>query len=560
MAQSYLVQNKSGYYFRIIVPPAVRKIVGVRELKRSLRTGVLGLAKERAWIIAGKLKRLFRWLQEKIVGSEDMKLDRDKVNKIVEGYIQEGLREIEEEILVNGTVVGKTPDTYERTIGGLETLRSMDIDNAKELNLQVAYREVDEILAQQGIKVDRHHNDYKRLCHNVLKARIGLREVEIAHKQGHFNKKFDHERCGLPRPQKNTTAHANLTVVEEKPRKKKKESILLADLIQKHQQENIRSDAWSTSTQNDYKSIGKVLVRLLGDVPVHTLSFDEFREYKEAMQCLPPRFISTLKYSKMRAGDVIKLNMPQEKTISVQSINKNFAYTKSLFTWAATNRYITDNPTGVLTIKERKTSKEVREAFSANDIRAMFRNLKNGTTHSYQFWIPVLGLFTGCRREELCQLHVNDLKLTGEGIWYLDINEDTPDKTLKNTASKRVIPLHPHIVDDLKFPEYVQEIKHERIFPKLKKTNNRYGHYFGKWFNEFIKTIGVKTETKNFHSFRHGFITNLTEMMVPEVLIKSLAGHAHSDVTHGVYFKGFSIEQLHRDGVSKLDFGVDLSG
>ena len=560
MTQTYIIQNKSGYCFRIIVPPAVRSIVGRYEIRRSLQTGVIGLAKERAWIIAGKVKRLFRWLQEKTVGENRVKLDKEKVNQIINGYIEEGLREIENDILMTGTAINRTPKSYERTIGGLDTLHSLQIDDMIAADLKAAYQEVDEILANQGIEIDRSHLDYKRLCFNVLKARAGLTEVHIEHKKGHLNTRFDYEKYTLPQPLHQTAIEpeANQEPSASVTSSANEGSILLEDLIRKHQQENIRAGAWSTSTQGDYKTIGKVLVRLLGNVPVDTLGVDEFREYKEAMQCLPPRFLGTGKYNDMKAGDVIKLNTAPEKCISVQSINKNFAYTKSLFAWAETNRYTRDNPAGVLTIKEKKTSKEKREAFSPDDLKAIFTGLK--PRYPYQFWIPALGMFTGCRREELCQLHIDDLKRTDEGVWYLDINEDTPDKRLKNAASKRVIPLHPILVGALKFPEFVQSVDHERIFPDLKKINDRYGHYFGKWFNGFKRKIGIQTDTKNFHSFRHGFITKLTEMGVPEVMIKSLAGHAQDGVTHSVYFrKGYSVEQLYQDGIMKLDFGAVLS-
>ena len=106
-------------------------------------------------------------------------------------------------------------------------------------------------------------------------------------------------------------------------------SISLSELIEKHRQEHIRANAWSTSTQNDYKSIGKVLVQMLGDVPIHTLGFEEFRLYKEALQGMPPRFVSTPQYEGMDAKDVIALNLPSDKTISSKSISKNFAYVKS---------------------------------------------------------------------------------------------------------------------------------------------------------------------------------------------------------------------------------------
>jgi len=66
------------------------------------------------------------------------------------------------------------------------------------------------------------------------------------------------------------------------------------------------------------------------------------------------------------------------------------------------------------------------------------------------FWLPVLGLFTGCRIEELCQLHCSDV-IQYDGIWCLDIN-DEGEKRLKNKSSKRVVPLHQILVDDLNYP------------------------------------------------------------------------------------------------------------
>ncbi len=44
MAQNYHVLNQSGYYVRIIVPVDL-KVLGMREIKRSLNAGVLGPAK-----------------------------------------------------------------------------------------------------------------------------------------------------------------------------------------------------------------------------------------------------------------------------------------------------------------------------------------------------------------------------------------------------------------------------------------------------------------------------------------------------------------------------------
>ncbi|MCP3876483.1 MAG: site-specific integrase [Desulfobacteraceae bacterium] len=549
MTQSYLIQNKSGYCFRIAVPTDLRNIIGLTEIRRSLRVGTLTIAREKAWIISGKIRRLFRWLKERLSNGFRMKLNKDKVNQIINKYIQDGLDEIEDEMLLEGKVGN---DGWDDVAEDLYFEKDLYVDSLINKNLHETYDEVDEILAAQNIDIDRNSIDYKRLCFNVLKSRVGFMDVKIARRHHNFSETFDFKKYGIPEERKG--GKKDIPSAETKS-----PSILLSEMIEKHQKENIRAGAWSTSTKNDYKSIGKVLVTLLKDPQVHTLGFDEFRHYKEAMQCLPPRFLSTSKYHGMSASDIIKLDLPSDQTISTQSINKNFAYTKSLFSWALANHYIDENPTSGLTIKERKTSKESREAFDLDNLNTIFGNLKSKVNHPYQFWIPVLGLFTGCRREEICQLHKKDLKQSEDGIWYLDINEDTDDKNLKNPSSKRLVPLHPCIVEDLKFIDFVKTIDHERIFPKLKKTNDRYGHYFGKWFNEFIGKIGVKTATKNFHSFRHGFITNLTEKGVSDVLVKDLVGHSQEGVTHRVYFKGYSVEQLYNDGICKLDFGADLS-
>ena len=60
------------------------------------------------------------------------------------------------------------------------------------------------------------------------------------------------------------------------------------------------------------------------------------------------------------------------------------------------------------------------------------------------FWMPLIGLYTGMRIEEVCQLYVSDLKLM-DGIWCLDVNQDKPDKSVK-TSERRIVPLHPFLV------------------------------------------------------------------------------------------------------------------
>ena len=55
-------------------------------------------------------------------------------------------------------------------------------------------------------------------------------------------------------------------------------------------------------------------------------------------------------------------------------------------------------------------------------------------------WVPWLLAFTGARMEEVCQALTTDIRQEA-GIWYLDINESDPGKSLKNPGSARKVRL-----------------------------------------------------------------------------------------------------------------------
>ena len=159
------------------------------------------------------------------------------------------------------------------------------------------------------------------------------------------------------------------------------------------------------------------------------------------------------------------------------------------------------------------------------------------------FWIPLIGLFTGMRLEELSPLYISDLTKI-DGIWCLDIKEeeDKPDKSVK-TGEKRVVPLHPFLVNDLNFVGYVHNLpdKNGRIFPEMKRVKGRYSHGFSQWFRKFKVRCGLDStpRKKTYHSFRHTVIDNLMQNEIPERVVSMLVGHVTSGQTGGRYANPF---------------------
>ena len=175
--------------------------------------------------------------------------------------------------------------------------------------------------------------------------------------------------------------------------------------------------------------------------------------------------------------------------------------------------------------------------------------------------MPVLGLYTGCRLEELCQLYVPDV-IEHEGVWCLNIEEDKPDKSVK-TGEKRLVPLHPFLTDDLNFLGYIQGLPDQegRVFPKLKRINHRYGHNIGRWFGDFKQRCGIESppRKKSFHSFRHTFINHLKQKGVQEAYIAEFVGHTNASITMERYGKRYEVDKLTEQVIKNLDYGIDLS-
>ena len=219
---------------------------------------------------------------------------------------------------------------------------------------------------------------------------------------------------------------------------------------------------------------------------------------------LPPHFKTKKEFKGMSLVDIAKIQHP--KFLSTKTVNKYLGVAKEIFGYAERNNLIFKNPMEGLLLPESKRPDKLRDAFSTDDLNAIFSSRfyhQEKHKHPWQFWIPILALFTGCRLEELCQLHVEDVRCE-DGLWVLDINAKG-QKRLKNITSERVIPLHPILTEDLDFGGYAQSIGkqgNERIFHTLKAVQNKFGHYPSRWFGEYKKKCGIDSSKKVFHSFR----------------------------------------------------------
>jgi len=143
------------------------------------------------------------------------------------------------------------------------------------------------------------------------------------------------------------------------------------------------------------------------------------------------------------------------------------------------------------------------------------------------------------RLNEICQLHLNDFR-SEDGIYVIDVIGDEKEKNLKNKTSRRLVPLHNFLVNELNLLGYVEKLRKEgktRLFPELRKRRDGYGHTASKWFARYKERcgIGAGEARKDFHSFRHTVTNTLKQANAEHFPTQELMGHSHGSITYGRY-------------------------
>lgn len=275
-------------------------------------------------------------------------------------------------------------------------------------------------------------------------------------------------------------------------------------------------------------------------------------------------------------------------------------------------------------VKTKARKGTIKRAFTQAELKTIFGDafyMNANYNRSYQYWVPLLGLFTGARLNEISQLQLDDVRQDDAGLWYIDITASSDDeegdesKSVKNEESRRIVPVHQKLLD-LGFIDFVKEQRSSapsrkaaieekaasakpgsrnanakyttNLFGLSSGTGDKFGKAPGRWFNEEYITdyLQIKQPEISFHSFRHRFVTSLAQAIVdssglgvemvlheriPEsVILRRICGHsgAHvltagrnqNDVHTNTYTGAFSIASMKRV-IDRLDFpGVHFFG
>lgn len=314
----------------------------------------------------------------------------------------------------------------------------------------------------------------------------------------------------------------------------------------------------------------------IGDKPVTALRQIELEDFFTLLCRLPPHWATE---KRKRGCTLAQLaDMEWEARIAPQTFKGTYYVALQLFLPAAQTSYREAGFPQHLTLARirysgtEKKGQEKQRALTAAELRCLFNGpecaaFAADVEQAHRYWLPLLGLYTGARVNEVCQLNPQCDIREEHGIWFLDITSASKSdsrvrKSVKNETSSRLVPVHSALLR-LGFLHYVERVRaggHALLFPQWAPKRGKASGTAEEWFRDHIKALGLRDDTPGlcvhgFHIFRHTLLTRADELDVAKA--GALTGHAPTEVSksEGGYIKR-RLEKL-QGTLEQITFDID---
>lgn len=272
-----------------------------------------------------------------------------------------------------------------------------------------------------------------------------------------------------------------------------------------------------------------MLLDVVGDKPIRDLRQADINNFFDLLDKLPPKW----NYECQKKGLTVRqlAELDHDVTLGPKSFDDTYIASVRPFLKAAKKDWQDQGfPLGLTTegieyLGDREEGEDKQRAFKHVELKRLFEGAELGgfatdPAQSHRYWLPHIGLFTGARVNEICQLNpqVDILQDTETSTWYFWITKETEGdarirKSVKTDDSRKV-PIHKKLIE-LGFLKYVERVKStgaKLLFPEWKPINRRASGEAEKWFRQLLRDTDLRDETpKNkilgMHAFRHTLLT-----------------------------------------------------
>lgn len=247
-----------------------------------------------------------------------------------------------------------------------------------------------------------------------------------------------------------------------------------------------------------------------------------------------------------------------------KTVDKKISILRTIFRVAVHDEILPIDPTAGVLVAMPKTSKKARAGFTSEELTTIFsaEMFQRGSVAGRkfgpaEFWLPLIGLYTGARIEEIAQLRVKEIRRHPALGHFFHITDEGEDSAVKNESSRRRVPIHQALLAAglLAYAESLPD-QGGYLFPTLStdkymRRSSGYGKEFGKLLRDELKILDRR---KVFHSFRHLFKHRCRELGISEDVHDALTGHTSASEARSYGNDEYPLEPLFAAMVS-FNFG-----
>ncbi|MFQ2069905.1 tyrosine-type recombinase/integrase [Aeromonas veronii] len=556
-----LIRNRCGVYcYRLIFPPSLRQYGAPRETRFSLGTKSRAKTGE-LWIHAFQLGRLLLDELLALVQEVDQEVDMAEISEIMKAKIAAK----REQIRLGEQLAALQDEINEQR---LEALRSR-----KELATAQAVTQKAKGLARKAVSIAQRTQgqllESRRMADalTTLPTTINAEPVPVA------GALVAPSACGQS----------------------------LEWLVARFNEHSATVLKLRTSTLKDRKGNLARFLDILGPLDSAALGAADIAHYREVIRTFPKDLPKKSVWKErpedhvLRRNWYLSLNKHGLPSLSEQGQKTHFNDVRPFLRWLKAERYVTEDFSDMLTpVKNDAGYQERGRPFTPEQLDKLVNGLWRAEgkypreqPKDWHFWVPLLGLTTGMRGDELGRLTVAHVVDVGSVIML-----NVPGTKTDN--AERIIPI-PNVVLNAGFMQLVDWARRSgddaRLFPDWVhgggKSAKNYSASLGKWFN-YEQGAGLlarldiwKTDQQiSFHSLRHTFATCAHHADTDLKQIQMILGHGVDlRKTYGLPAPrdlGATVDYIKpnvsysprmqeacaalRNVINSVDFGCDLTG
>ena len=334
-----------------------------------------------------------------------------------------------------------------------------------------------------------------------------------------------------------------------------------------------------------YAQVLPMFLGIIGDKPIGDLRQTDIEDFCMLVCELPPRWADELRRQKLEptrkaVEKIAKGN--RGTTISPKTYEDSYIAAIRPFLGYATRVYGDQGFPRHLTVEgiayrgNMKAGQHKQRPFTADELTHLFtceymNSARRSLSREHEFWFPLIGLYTGARINEVCQLNPQSDIRQEQGIWVFDFTDEGEAvegvrRSIKNEVSKRAVPIHSKLIE-LGFLKYFERIKaagKKMLFPMWPPTRGKASGKAEKEFRKLLEGLGLRDDTPGkrlvgYHAFRFTVRNRAVTLGLPKEfrVIEGHAGEATVTATERGYEGSLPVTKLH-ELMEQLQYDLDL--